>query len=249
MKLRYLLLAVAGAIALGGRPRAANLEIAPVLVELGRNAPSATVTVRNGGTATVRYQVYAMAWTEPAPGDTRLVPSDELSAFPPLFSLGPGEERKVRVGATVQPGAEERAWRLFVEELPSAVEASGAGARVAIRTRFAIPVFLAPAQPRARLSASLHLAGRTLRSVLRNEGNVHVRPRSVTVTYTSLSGAVLHTAQVSPAVLLALAERSEDVAAPPAKVCGQVRKATIVAELADGPVQSWLALPDGGCAP
>ncbi len=249
MKLRHLLLVAAGALALGGRPRAANLEIAPVLVELGKNAPSATVTVRNGGTTPVRYQVSAMAWTEPSPGETRLVPSDELAAYPPLFSLGPGEERKIRVGATVQPGAEERAWRLFVEELPSAVDVRAAGAQIAIRTRFAIPVFLAPARVQPRLLPSLLLSGRTLKSVLRNAGNVHVRPRAVTVTFTSLTGEVLHTADVSPAVLLALAERTGDVPAPPAKVCAQVRKATIVAELPDDSVQSWLALPDGACAP
>jgi fimbrial chaperone protein len=246
VKLRHLLLAAAGAIALGGRPRAANLEISPVFVELGKRAPSATVTVRNGGTTPVRYQVSAMAWTEAVAGQPKLTPSTELAAFPPLFALGPGEERKVRVGATVPPGPEERAWRLFVEELPAPTEGKS-GAQVTIRTRFALAVFQAPSTPRPQLVVELTTAGGKPKATLRNAGNVHVRPSQVTVVFLAASGEKLHVGEVSPAVLLPSTERTSDVAVP-TELCAKVRKAVLAAELADGRVEDTVALPDGACA-
>lgn len=249
MNLRHVLVLAAAAGALGSpeRPRAANLEISPVLVELGRQAPSATVTVRNGGTTPIRYQVSAVAWTEPAAGETRLVPSDELAAYPPLFSLAPGEERKVRVGATVQPGPEERAWRLFVEELPSAVDARS-GAQIQVRTRFAIPVFLAPARPQPGAAVSLVTSGSGLKTIVRNVGNVHVRPTSIRVALLDVRGAKLHVAEVTPAVVLAMAERSGDVPVP-SGICADVRSAVVQADLPNEKLQAALALPGGACAP
>src|SRR5690242_12064844 len=123
------------------------MQVSPVWVEIGPAAPSAVITVRNGGSTPARYQLSAMSWTEPRAGAARLEPSSELSFFPPLFQLGAGEERKVRIGATVPPGATERAWRLFVEEIPAAVEAPPAAGQIRIRTRFGIPVFQAPLAP------------------------------------------------------------------------------------------------------
>lgn len=226
---------------------AAGMEISPVLVEVGERAPSAIVTVRNGGTAPCRYQVTALAWSEPVQGQPRLEPSDELSAFPPLFQLGPGEERRVRVGATVPPGDSERAWRLFVEELPSAVEASGAGARIRIRTRFAIPVFQAPARAQRSASLSLVAGGRAVQAVVRNAGNVHVRPE-LTVALLGDDGEKLHEQKILPTLVLAAAERVSEVPIP-RELCPRVRRATAVASLPDGTAHAAVALTGGACAP
>lgn len=247
MRLRHLLVLGAGALAMAGRAHAANLEVSPIFVELGARAPTSTITVRNGGSTPIRYQVTAMAWTEVVAGEPRLQPTTELSAFPPLFSLGPGEERRIRVGATVPPAREERAWRLFVEELPSPPDGKGS-VQIAIRTRFGLAVFQAPIAPRPALSTSLARVAGTVRASLRNAGNVHVRPAQVTVTFLSASGEKLHVAAVNPAVLFPATERTSDVAVP-AEVCAKARTAVLVAELPDGPVESKLALPDGACAP
>jgi fimbrial chaperone protein len=242
-----LLLAAAGALATPARPQAANLEVQPVLVELGAGAPSATITVRNGGAAPMRYQVSPMAWTQPDGTETKLAPSSELSAFPLLFSLAAGEERKVRVGATVPPGSDERAWRLLVEELPSAVE-PGAGAHVTILTRFAIPVFQAPARPLAAPAAELERAGAAIRVTLRSAGNVHVRPSGLRLTLLGEGGEAVHAADVPAVVVLAKGRRVAEVPVP-AELCGKVRSARLDVELPQGPLRSTLQLPDGACAP
>ena len=248
MKLPIALLAAAGALVLPVCPRAASMEIAPILVELGPKAPSAVVAVRNNGTTPTRYQVTAMAWTEPAAGQTKLVPSEELAAYPPLFTLAAGEERKIRVGATVPPGPDERAWRLFVEEMPSAVGAPLTGAQIQIRTRFAIPVFLAPVHPEPAGAVSLGVAGGTLQAVVRNAGNVHIRPSAIAVTLIGSKDEKLHQVEVAPALVLPLSERTSPVEVPRG-ICGRVRSAMLVADLPNEKLRASLALPDGACAP
>jgi fimbrial chaperone protein len=111
-------LALALASGLGGRARAGDLEVNPVRVALSRGARSAVVAVRNAGTEATRLEVRIYAWEQSPSGEMKLTPTEEVVAFPPLLQLGPGERRNVRVGAKVEPGAAEKAYRLFVEEMP-----------------------------------------------------------------------------------------------------------------------------------
>lgn len=228
--------------------RAATMEVAPVVIDLGPAAPSAIITIRNRGTTTTRYQLSAMAWTEPTTGEPRLEPDRELSFFPPLFQLAPGEERKIRVGATVPPGPAERAWRLFVEELPQAVDSSPAGASVRIRTRFALPVFLAPALPRASAAVSLVRPGGDVAAVLENRGNVRVKPSQLSVSFLGGGGEILHAVDLPPVAVLSGAKQTAEVKAP-AEVCAKVRSARLEAEIEGEKRRAELALPAGACAP
>ncbi len=70
--------------------RGQNLEISPVLVDLSPASPSAVVTVRNSGTAPMRYQVSGQRWSEDRAGKPTLVPAEDLAVFPPLFELAAG---------------------------------------------------------------------------------------------------------------------------------------------------------------
>lgn len=239
---------VVAAAAASTAARAATMEVAPVVIDLGRAAPSAVVTIRNRGTGPTRYQLSAMAWTEPKTGEPRLEASQELSFFPPLFQLAPGEERKIRVGATLPPGPTERAWRLFVEELPEPVDQSRAGASVRIRTRFALPVFLAPAQPRPSATVALARSGGSVAVTMRNTGNVRVKPARMSVGFLGGGKDTVHAVDLPPVAVLAGAEQRVEVSVP-AEVCARVRSATVTAELEGEKRGADVALPDGACAP
>jgi fimbrial chaperone protein len=228
--------------------RGVTMEVAPVIIDLGRAAPSAIVTIRNSGTAPTRYQLSAASWTEARTGQPELEPSQELSIFPPLFQLGPGEERKVRVGAVVPPGATERAWRLFIEELPPPATTSPAGASIRIRTRFALAVFLAPALPRRSAALSLARAGGGVSLTLRNTGNVRIKPGALAVAFLGAARERLHAVELPPASVLAEAEQRVEVQAP-AALCAKVRTAALTAEIEGEKRTEELALPDGACAP
>lgn len=239
---------VAATAAAAPAARAATMEVAPVVIDLGPASPSVVLTIRNKAASPARYQLSAASWTEQRTGAPRLEPSQELAFFPPVFQIAPGEERKVRIGATVPPGATERAWRLFVEELPEAMEASPAGVSVQIRARFALPVFLAPALPRPAFTLALSRSGGGVAVVLRNTGNVRVKPVALSVAFLGASGERLRDEQVPPVAVLADAEWTVDVKAP-ADLCAKVRKAVVAAEIEGEKRGADIGLPDGACGP
>lgn len=70
--MRLLLAALLVAAAAPVPARAVTMEVAPVIIDLGRAAPSAVVTIRNGGTAPTRYQLSAASWTEARTGEPKL---------------------------------------------------------------------------------------------------------------------------------------------------------------------------------
>jgi fimbrial chaperone protein len=226
--------------------RGQSLEISPVLVELSASTPSVVVTVRNGGAVTMRYQVGGQRWSEDRAGQPTLLPADDLAIFPPLFQLAPGASRKVRVGATVAPAPLERSWRLMVEELPDAVAA--AGHQVAIRTRFAIPVFLAPTRTEVRCELGLKREAGRLELVVANRGTTRVKPLTTTVQLSGADGARLRDLEIAPWYVLAGGERAWPVDVP-REVCAGVRHARVVADVGGRRLEASLELPSGACGP
>lgn len=226
--------------------RGQNLEISPVLVDLSSARPSAVVTVRNAGKGPMRYQVKGLRWSEDRDGKSTLTPAEDLSIFPPLFQLAPGASRKVRVGATVPPEAIERSWRLMVEELPDAVATDGH--QIRIRTRFAIPVFLAPPRPEVKCDVALRADDARLELVVTNRGSTRVKPLSTRVELFPAQGPKLRDLDVAPWYVLAGGERAWKVDVPK-ELCASVRRARVVAEVAGRTLEATQELPGGACGP
>ncbi|GAA0693136.1 molecular chaperone [Dyella marensis] len=122
---------------------ASSLQISPVTVELPPGQNASALTLRNPGKEPVYGQVRVFRWDQ-APDDDRLEPSDDLVASPPLIRIEPQGEQLVRLvrrdGSAV---AEERYYRVLVDEVPNLDAAPGNG--VNIRLRYSVPVFLEPA--------------------------------------------------------------------------------------------------------
>jgi fimbrial chaperone protein len=237
-------LAAAALLAPAGS-RGENLEISPVLVDLSTATPSVVVTVKNGGRLPTRYQVQGYRWSEDRAGRSTLDPAGDLAVFPPLFQLAPGAARKVRVGATVAPGPVEQAWRLMIEELPDATAAEVN--QVRIRTRFAIPAFLAPVRPDPSFQVRLALESAGLALVVSNPGNVRVKPLTTRVELFGADGARLDALDVAPWYVLAGGERSWEVKVPEGR-CAAVRRARVVADVAGKTVEASQEFPGGVCA-
>jgi fimbrial chaperone protein len=224
---------------------AMSLEISPVLVDLTSAAPSATITVKNAGASPMRYQVKAFRWTEDRAGAPTLQPSEDFSIFPPLFQLAPGAARKVRVGAIVQPADQERSWRIVVEELPDAV--SGSGPKILLRTRFAVPAFLAPKQPISKGELGLELDGKRLAFVVANRGNVRLKQSSTVVELFDATGRRIGEVTPGSWYVLAGAERAVEVKVPEG-LCSAVRRVRVVAKpLGGGQLEASAEYPDGVC--
>lgn len=226
---------------------AVAVEVQPVRLDLTRTAPNALLTVKNGSGAPARYQLRAYTWDESPQGEMKLTEAKELSVFPALLQLAPGESRKVRVGTTAAPGPAERTWRVFAEELPEAVE-QPKGASVKILTRVGIPVFLEPLAAESRPVLELAAPGGKLEVRLRNAGTAHFRPSAVNLLLTGPKGERVHEEKLAAWYVLAGGERIYAVGVPPA-VCSKVSRAEVIALVDGKQLVGVLDLPSGACGP
>jgi fimbrial chaperone protein len=148
-------------------------------IRLSGRAQSAILKLTNQSPQPIRFDVKIFSWDQDANGQDQLTATNDAIAAPGSIALGAGESQNIRIGTTAALGAQEKTYRLIIEELPAPRQASGA--TVAMRTRLSIPVFLAPTRGQATLQidAPTMIAG--LPSVVaRNTGTVHLQVDSLT---------------------------------------------------------------------
>jgi fimbrial chaperone protein len=165
-----------GALALLALPAlGGNFGVSPIGLDLDRNAKSGAITVSNDDAEPLRVQIRLFEWTQDAGGKDEYRESEDLIYFPKLMALEKNEQKLVRVGLRTPAAAMEKTYRLFVEELPGPPPPGAPpGARVAMKVRFGVPIFLKPAVPEARGEIqATDMAKGALRVRVRNTGNVH----------------------------------------------------------------------------
>lgn len=228
--------------------RAAGLEVTPVLVELSRSEPRATVVVKNVGAAAVRIEITASAWDQTAAGEMRLAPAPEIAVYPPLLQIAPGEERKIRVSTTAAFGARELSYRIFLRELPPA-ETPNDRPGIHLLTKIGIPVFLVPSRPqlRAEIAGAAVHAGR-LAVTIRNTGNTRLSPGKLKVEGLGADGKIVFTTDADVWYVLGGGERALDVKLP-REGCARTRLLSVSAPVGNDSVRARVETPGGVCGP
>jgi fimbrial chaperone protein len=158
---------------------AGSFSVSPLRLDLDSRNKSGAITIRNEGEHDLRVQIALYEWTQDADGKDDYHRSDDLLYFPRLANIGAGDSRVVRVGLQrVSQARHEKAYRLFVEELPEPVPQQGMALGIAVR--FGVPLFVSPAEVKAagRIEA-IEMQGGELRIRVRNSGNVHFRIASI----------------------------------------------------------------------
>ena len=165
-----------------GETLASTFNVSPTQVYLTGRDASALLTLRNDSDQPLRFQMSAFGWDQQRSGEMALTPTSDVVFFPALLTLGPREERKIRVGRVVGAGDAERTYRLFVEELPSLEALSGNPGEVKVLTRMGIPIFVRPLKETvaATIATVEHVDG-ALTFTLANSGTVHFVPTSIVV--------------------------------------------------------------------
>jgi fimbrial chaperone protein len=208
----------AAACALAATSHAADFGITPVRLDWERGARSAVVTVANDDERPLRMQLRLTEWTQDASGKDVYADSDDLVYFPRMVVVQPKDRRVVRVGLKAPLGAAEKTYRLFLDEIPEPSRpAQSSGLTFSIR--FALPVFLPPAEPQPRGEIErVWLEEGKLRVAVRNPGNQHFRIATVTA-----SAAPGFSAEAGGWYLLAGASRVHSIDIP-AAVCRAARR-------------------------
>jgi fimbrial chaperone protein len=133
---------------LGHDAGAGSLAIDPVRLDLSTAAPVAALNLHNEGAEPMLLQLELVRWSMDGAQEL-YVPTNELLATPPIFTIEPGQSQIVRVGMR-QPIRErqERSFRLFVQEPPQSVAPTPEQAqKLHVALRIGIPVFVAPGVP------------------------------------------------------------------------------------------------------
>lgn len=158
------------AVGVCGTAHASNFEIAPVVLELSSSRTAGVVKIVNNDNHDVSLQLRAFEWNQSDNKDD-LQPTQNLIISPPVFSLAPGASQVIRIVSKQPSGANEIAFRMLIDEIPSAAE----GATINFKFRISMPVFIAPnGLSKLQMDYSLH-AGKPAKLVVTNTGNRRAR--------------------------------------------------------------------------
>lgn len=222
---------VLGLVLQAGNVSASAFRVTPIRVNLERNTTSALLTLSNESDQPLRFQISAFAWSQDAVGGMKLDPTQDIQFFPAMLTLDPGKERKIRVSTKLTPGATEKAYRIFFEELPPLVTAATQqGAQVRILTKMGVPIFIAPEKVVERATISNpRVENGKLRFGVRNDGNVRFGIQNVKVRGVGADESTLLEQQFDGWYVLAGTERVYEFAIPP-DVCPRIRSISIAAQ-------------------
>ncbi|CAN5307063.1 molecular chaperone [soil metagenome] len=153
---------------------AASFRVAPVTVDLRKDAKSATLTLFNDGADPITIQVRPFKWVQAGKGD-ELVPTDDIVASPPFTTLQPGATYVVRlVRKAGAVAASEESYRLLIDEIPDASRRRDG--QVMLTLRQSIPVFFSsPSAPPASVAWRLQKTDAGFDLVGRNSGARRLR--------------------------------------------------------------------------
>lgn len=117
-----------------------QLQAGPILLQMEPGQSSTRLHLSNTGDAVLAAQVRVYAWSQER-GEDQLSASDSLVASPPIVELQPGARQVVRVVRLGdEAGDRDLSYRLVVDELP--LEENEDRARVAVRMRYVLPLFV-----------------------------------------------------------------------------------------------------------
>lgn len=161
--------------AITGNADAAVFGVSPIRIDLTPDTRTAVVNVSNDDTRKLYFQAKLVEWTQTPDGKDQYAESKDLVFFPAIFTIEPGEKRIIRVGSKGPILPAHRAYRLFIEELPDPNDrGAGAGAQVAVRMRFGVPIIVGKGEARPVIVEATAAPG-AVKALIRNEGDRMVR--------------------------------------------------------------------------
>lgn len=122
---------------------AGSFSITPLRATLSAGQKVSSFTVTNSGHEATTIQLQTMSWTQDAEGKDVLVPTTDLLANPPIFTIAPQSKQVIRVGLR-RPITEnqEVTYRLLLNETPPALKPDFMGVNFALR--MSVPLFIKP---------------------------------------------------------------------------------------------------------
>lgn len=120
----------------------ANFSISPVKLYVKPDEKVGAITITNSGDTDTNFQLKLYSWNKEK-GKDKMENTSDLIITPLMFNIKPGKSQMVRVGLKNNVrGATEKAYRLFIKELPAKKNIKGSA--VQMGTTFNVPIFIEP---------------------------------------------------------------------------------------------------------
>ena len=146
--------------------------VAPIRLDFNAKITSGILTVSNGTSDKINYQIKAFEWTQDAEGKDKYTETIDIIFFPRMMTVEPGDKKIIRAGMKVPRADREKAYRLFIEEIPKPQKAEGAHITFAIR--FGVPIFFKPVKEEFKGVIEKMAMDKGLLAVpIKNTGNSH----------------------------------------------------------------------------
>lgn len=160
---------------LPGAVQAASLRVSPMGVELLADQRAASITVANSDAEPVEMQVRIFQWTQ-VNGEDRLAPATDVFASPPAMKIAPNKSFTIRIARpTIGNVGGEKAYRLFLDEVPRPFDPRTASQAVRMVLRMSMPVFLVESDAVAKVQWQVWEDGTGIHAEATNSGNRHAK--------------------------------------------------------------------------
>ena len=123
---------------------AGEFSINPLRATFSASQKVSSLTVTNRGLKPTTIQLDVMDWSQDADGKDVLVPTKDILANPPIFTIPPKSKQIIRVGLRhLAPDAtQEKTYRLILAETPPPLDPNFTGISFAVR--MSVPLFVLP---------------------------------------------------------------------------------------------------------
>ena len=230
---------------------ASTYKVTPIQVSLSTRTASALLTLSNESSDTLRFQLSAFAWTQSRQGVVELAPTEDVVFYPPLLTLKPGEERKIRIGTKAARSPIEKTYRIFFEELPPLEKADAlpGDSQVKFLTRMGLPIFVELTSTVLKGDIEeIRLERGRLAFEVRNSGSVHFAMHKVRVTGSDASSRQTFEKDLAGWYVLAGGTREFELELSAAE-CSQTKIVRIEVETNRVHFTKSAELPAGACGP
>lgn len=161
---------------------ATSLRMSPIGLDLPSDRRADVITVANTDSEPVNLQVRVFKWTQ-VDGKDVLEPTSEVFVSPPALSIPAGKSYTIRfVRPATGPVSGEKAYRIFVDELPKPIDPRTVDQGVRMVLRTSLPVFVVDKNAMADLHWHLWQNSDGLHIEVTNDGLRHTKMANLRVT-------------------------------------------------------------------
>ena len=196
---------------------AGEWQVVPIRLDLGAGAKSGVLTVKNRSDETLNVQLKAFEWSQDQDGKDKYEETADLIFMPKIATLEKQGEQVVRVGVKIPATTREKAYRLFIEEIPKPRKAESTSISIAIR--FGVPIFVKPLKEEIKGDVErFEAVNGELSAVVTNSGNTHFNITAVNFRLRNAKGDELFSKESKGWYLLGGVSRRYSAPFPP-EIC------------------------------